>query len=189
MNKPDKNTINTMKLLISSRLISNADLPVWIKAIILETPDTAGQLTLSEGVTVDMSGNMMILVVDLHDDPYPIYYPSDMEGLFPGLNRACLTQDGSNHAIIYNSLNDWVGPLMIFYINEDTGISEGIRSTFKFMLIGVMCAVSLQGTNGGALSTLNTTSKNVVGAINELSALTPIWQDTLARYKQDTYFV
>ena len=93
-----------------------------------------------------------------------VFLPQGTNYMFPNINGLDIDINGKEVTI--NSDREFDGAVLAFYL-VDGATNEDIFQ-FKFMLMGMISSSLLSGHFGMKLSSLKTTAKNYIEAINEL---------------------
>lgn len=142
-----------------SQFINN--LPKSAKFDILES-DNPKKVTLSETPIQDDFTGYNLFIINTGDNS--VFLPQGTNYMFPNINGLDIDVDGKEVTI--NSAREFDGAVFAFYL-IDGATNEDIFQ-FKFMLMGMISSSLLSGHFGMKLSSLKTTAKNYIEAINEL---------------------
>lgn len=150
--------------------------------LIIEYPmvNTADTVTLQRGVGSFM--DTTVVIIDLNTGV--VSFPSN----YTEMNRNCLSVNEEHGNIITNSFADWTpttegGSIMVVYQPPET--SDNNSLFFSMMTNGVDALMKITGNNGIEVPELDTDSKNIIGAINELHNTVPPSEEELAQIIAD----
>ena len=142
-----------------SQFINN--LPKTAKFDILES-DSPKKVTLSQTPMQDDFTGYNLFIINTGDNS--VFLPQGTNYMFPNINGLDIDINGKEVTI--NSDREFDGAVLAFYL-VDGATNEDIFQ-FKFMLMGMISSSLLSGHFGMKLSSLKTTAKNYIEAINEL---------------------
>lgn len=139
--------------------LDNLDIPSGIKVEMLERT-TNKTVTLSEEPYADQYTGYNVVIINITDNR--LYTADGTQYLFPNINNANLTV---SNKVVTTTGEDFDNYVLAVYITDE---NDGLAFQFKFMIFGMLASSLLSGHFMAELSSLETDSKTIVGAINEL---------------------